>query len=408
MTDRGVDPLTPRRAADRRARRRAGKNVVVDGARGCGGVAVLFAVVSRNIMDEPIHTPIPARQLGEGGQDMTTNRRTFLKASAATAAALAMSGTNMFNLEAATRPPFFAYYYLWWSRKHWLDSTGTNYDWTVSPLPLPAELAECTVTNLYEGNRLLDVPAGPYGQDDAGVIEGHVALAATAMDGFAVNWATVKSTYTPRLERVLEAAAATPGFSIWMDYKSSATIRTLTQMQADISWLISTHGDHAAWDLRYGKPVFIMSGSRKYDSATVAEVSKAVRPWGLFIGDETYKTITESRLSLYDGLTYYWSSQNPYSNPTSFGRIKRMGDMCHANGKLWFAPAHPGFSTKLIGGSTCIPRNDGDCFRKVYDGNAPSNPDGWAFISWNEIAENTYIEPLTRYGARYLDVISAR
>ena len=34
------------------------------------------------------------------------------------------------------------------------------------------------------------------------------------------------------------------------------------------------------------------------------------------------------------------------------------------------------------------------------------NPDGWLFISWNEIAEGTYITPLTRYGDLYLSTIA--
>ncbi len=30
-----------------------------------------------------------------------------------------------------------------------------------------------------------------------------------------------------------------------------------------------------------------------------------------------------------------------------------------------------------------------------------SKPDGWTFISWNEITEGTYIVPLTRYNDAY-------
>ena len=43
--------------------------------------------------------------------------------------------------------------------------------------------------------------------------------------------------------------------------------------------------------------------------------------------------------------------------------------------------------------------------RKLFDRNKASKPDGWVFISWNEIAEGTYIVPLTRYGTRYLRTI---
>jgi len=45
--------------------------------------------------------------------------------------------------------------------------------------------------------------------------------------------------------------------------------------------------------------------------------------------------------------------------------------------------------------------------RKLFDGNAKSNPDGWTFISWNEIAEGSYIVPLTRFGDYYLRQIAS-
>jgi hypothetical protein len=45
--------------------------------------------------------------------------------------------------------------------------------------------------------------------------------------------------------------------------------------------------------------------------------------------------------------------------------------------------------------------------RKLYDGNQASNPDGWTFISWNEISEGTYIVPLTRFGDYYLKQIAS-
>jgi len=65
-----------------------------------------------------------------------------------------------------------------------------------------------------------------------------------------------------------------------------------------------------------------------------------------------------------------------------------------------------GFNTAaLAGGSTCIPRNNGETIQRLYDGNKASNPDGWFFISWNEYFENTYLEPSARDGSRALDVL---
>ena len=60
----------------------------------------------------------------------------------ATPAGAAQSGTpaGVAQTAAATRAPVFAYYYLWWSRSHWVDMLGPNYPTNAVPLPLPATL----------------------------------------------------------------------------------------------------------------------------------------------------------------------------------------------------------------------------------------------------------------------------
>ena len=86
----------------------------------------------------------------------------------------------------------FAYYYLWWSRNHWVNMLGPNYPVSATPLPLPATLDAngCNPTSLFAGNHLTDVPSTLYSQDDPGFIEADVRQAAAAgVTGFAVNWA---------------------------------------------------------------------------------------------------------------------------------------------------------------------------------------------------------------------------
>jgi hypothetical protein len=110
---------------------------------------------------------------------------------------------------------------------------------------------------------------------------------------------------------------------------------------------------------------------------------------------------------MFDAITYYWSSQDPYGNPASFDQIKEMGDKVHAAGKRWYAPLHPGFNTGLLNGGACIPRRNGDTIKLLWNGNSNSNPDGWGFISWNEIAENTHIKPLQKWGTTSLNVLAS-
>ena len=43
----------------------------------------------------------------------------------------------------------------------------------------------------------------------------------------------------------------------------------------------------------------------------------------------------------------------------------------------------------------------------LWNGNAASNPDGWGFISWNEIAENTHIKPMQKWGNTSVNVLAS-
>src|SRR5688572_27381040 len=110
---------------------------------------------------------------------------------------------------------------------------------------------------------------------------------------------------------------------------------------------------------------------------------------------------------MFDAITYYWSTQDPYGNPQSFSQIKEMGDKVHAAGKRWYAPLNPGYNSQLLDGGTCIPRRNGDTLRSVWNGNLASKPDGWGMISWNEIAENSHIKPMQKWGNTYLNVLSS-
>jgi hypothetical protein len=54
-------------------------------------------------------------------------------------------------------------------------------------------------------------------------------------------------------------------FSLWIAYLSSARIRTLTQINNDLSYLVTTYGTDPAFDRsNSGRPTLIMMGSRKY------------------------------------------------------------------------------------------------------------------------------------------------
>ena len=324
--------------------------------------------------------------------------------------------------------PAYAYYYLWWSKSHWHDKLGSAFPYGAKPLPLPATLAPsgCPPRSLYPGNQLTDVPAALFTQDDAAVIERDVRLAASSgLSGFLVNWkatgqpgqTTQDSTYSRRLVAMAAAVRRVQAegiqFHLWLSLKASTTVMTTAAITNDLDYLQRTFASDPAFDRSHGgRIVLVWNGSRRYSLNAVRSVSARFRSKLFLMGDETAKSWPDGRAALLDGNAYYWSSQDPYRNPASFTQLRTLATMVRSSGtnpdgsaKLWVAPFTPGYNTVLLGGSTCIPRNNGDTMRRLFQGNSKTNPDGWALISWNEVAEGTYVQPLRRNGNRDLAVI---
>jgi len=345
--------------------------------------------------------------------DPPIGRRALLKAAGVGAASLALP----WNLERADASgmPKRAYYYLWWSKDHWHDKLGHNFPYGRSPLPLPASLnaAGCDPHSHYAGNHITDVPRALYSQDQPAVIERHVRQAHAAhLNGFIANWRGTgnlnqgihATPYTPRLVHLLNAAKRSTAhghrFDVWLSYEAAATILPASHIIHDLRWIHAKLGHHTAWDRRGGQPVVVWTGSHHYPLSTLREVSKAVRGRFFLVGDEG-PTISSDRLRVFDGLTYYWSSQNPYANPQSFSQLRALAHHVHRANKPWFAPFAPGYQNQLEGG-ICVPRRHGDTLKRLFNGNKKSNPQAMCLISWNEITEGTYIEPLRRYGDAYV------
>jgi hypothetical protein len=332
---------------------------------------------------------------------------------------------------AATAPNhrMFAFYYLWWDTQHWHARLGPNYPYGTSPLPLPATLSGngCTVTNNYPGNQLTDVANPLWTQSDAGQIQADVNLAAhIGLAGFAVSWAGTgqsnqtmnSSTFNQRLALVVNAVHKVNQegipFSIWIAYISSAAIRTTDQINNDLSYLDKTYGTNSAFDHgNGGRPTLIMMGSRKYPISLLNAFSAQWRPHFYLVGDENWNTWDSAKAADFDADQYYWSSQNPVTNKSSFSDIAQLASEVRSSrnpdgsAKQFFAPLAPGYNKVLGGGSGCVPRAGGQTMRDIYAGNSAANPNGWMVISWNEIDEGTYIVPLERYGLQSVATLSS-
>jgi hypothetical protein len=333
---------------------------------------------------------------------------------------------------ATPHPRIFATYYLWWSAQHWHDSLGPNYPYAAAPLPLPATLdaSGCNPASSYAGNRLADVPTRIFDQSDPGVIESDVRTAAAAgLTGFIVNWRgsgttgqTVTSTpYSYRLRLMADAvhkvnAEGIP-FRLWLSYEASASLRSTDQIINDLQYFSdSYHADPAFEHRSDGRVNVIWQGSWKYPTSVLAAVYPRFSRTLRILGDEPASSWSTARAAYLEGDAYYWSSQDPYHNPQSFQQLSALADRVRASGtnrdgtgKAWIAPLNPGFDTQLIGGSTCVPRQVAGkrTVKVVFDGNLITHPGTWDLISWNEFAENTYVQPLTRYGTADLDVLKS-
>jgi hypothetical protein len=331
--------------------------------------------------------------------------------------------------QAATAPErsFYAYYYMWWGDSHWRDRLGSGYPYDGN-WPFPGQLGSngCIASANYPGSLLTDVPeTGAYDQLTSNIMVTHVHQAASAgLKGFLLGWqGGGKAEQTPddsgmsqRLERMTQAIAEqnrTTGsqFRYIMDYQTSGINQTPEQIINDLTYLVNRYGNDPNWEPINGRRQFLWMGAYRFPTTTLETIANRFRDRLFIIADERPSTWTSERAQHLDGATQYWSTQNPYSNPQSFSQVAAFAAKVRADGKRWFAPLAGGYNDELqdqgIGDpSNCVPRNNGETLRRVYDGNRSSNPDGWFVISWNEWVEHTYLEPSKRYGRQYLDELS--
>ena len=188
---------------------------------------------------------------------------------------------------ATSSKPVYAYYYLWWSTKHWQDKLGPNYPYSSSPAPLPAttDADGCNAVSSYAGNQLLDVPTRLISQDEPGAIENDIRTAKNAgITGFWLNWSgdgTTSQTrtsvsYTRRLAEAFAASKRVGGFKNWVSYKA-ASLQPANEIINDLNFLYKEFNGETAWERIDGKPVVTFTGSRKYSNADIQKINNAVR-----------------------------------------------------------------------------------------------------------------------------------
>jgi hypothetical protein len=326
------------------------------------------------------------------------------------------NGTSYDSFVTGARPKVFPILYTWWDDSHWHAKLGPNYPYA-EPWPLPATLDAqgCNPTNLYAGNELTDVRAElADALDRPGVIENYVREAsARGLAGFMVNWVNApdeNARLTEALRAANEVNAEGKNFKIILDYRTNGATVPMTSVISDLQYFVENFGNNAALDHSFSpKPEVVVRKTRDYSEADKTALKNAIGGRVYLIGDEGYISGWDAQdATNFEANSYYWSSQDPYDNPESFTHLQGLSSEIHAAGDKWLAPFTPGYNTALAGGS-CIERErDGKTtLRELFNGNKASSPDAWTLISWNEIAEGTYVLPLKRWGKKWLEKLEA-
>jgi hypothetical protein len=277
-----------------------------------------------------------------------------------------------------TKPiPVFAYYYIWYDTSSW-NRAKTDY---------PA--------------------LGRYSSDEASVMRKHVLLAkAAGITGFIVSWKS-----TPTLNRrlaTLVRIADEEGFQLAIIYQGLDFYRRplpVSTVRRDLKSFAERYGDDPAFT-SFGRPLVIWSGTWEFTPREVASVTDVVGERLQVLASERTAEDFQRLASSVAGDAYYWSSVNPSTYPGYPQKLAAMGRAVHDDGGIWIAPAAPGFDARLVGGTTTVPRNDGDTLRTELSAAISSSPDAIGLISWNEFSENTQIEPSLRFGNTYLRVVA--
>jgi len=280
-------------------------------------------------------------------------------------------------LQAEESTPVLAHYYIWFDPSSW--------------------------------NRAkIDYPVvGRYSSDEREVMRQHIRWAKDAgLDGFIVSWKSTE-VLNRRLEKLL-AVSSEEDFKIAMIYQGLDFQREplpVESVAADFDLFIDQYASDEVFDI-FPKPLMIWSGTWKFSPEEIAQVAGPRRDDLLLLATEKDVEGYQRLADFVDGDAYYWSSVDPETHQGYPSKLQEMGEVIHASGGLWIAPAAPGFDARLLGGNRVVERKGGETLRREMEAAASVSPDAIGVISWNEFSENTHIEPSQRYGTESLEVVA--
>lgn len=278
----------------------------------------------------------------------------------------------------AQRPvPVLAYYYIWFNPSSW--------------------------------NRAkVDYPLlGRYSSDDVSVLREQVRLAEQAgITGFLVSWKD-----TPVLDRrlaKLRAVAAAAHFKLGIVFEGRdfhGKPLPMAQVRGSFAYLAAHYASDPVFNI-FGRLMVAWSGTWTVREPQLAAITHAFGARLMIFAMEKQPAQFRSVAGLFAGDAYYWSSADPLHTPGYAQKLNEFSTVAHRAGKLWIAPAAPGFDAKPLGHTRVIPRRGGQTLRLEMNAAMNSSPDAIGLISWNEYSENSEVEPSRLNGTTALKVLA--
>ncbi len=266
--------------------------------------------------------------------------------------------------------------------------------------------------NSWGASKVPDQPAQTYVSRDRAAMGRHIDQAkAAGIDSLVVNWwgPQADNQTETNLRAMLDEAAAR-GFRLAVDVDmNSPYLRGAGDIQAAMSTLLNTHGNHSAYLRVDGKPVvFFYHQNARLSTNGWAAIRNAVDPGrnSLWIEEGT----DVSPLTVFDGHHLYsvtWANRTDMRyTANKFARLVRAKAAALGAPKIYVATVMPGYDDRKTGRGSAfaVGREDGAYYARSWQAAIGSSPDWVVINSFNEWPEGTYVEPSQAYGNLFMDL----
>ena len=267
------------------------------------------------------------------------------------------------------------------------------------------------------------LPSQAYNSGDDATISRQISQArAAGVDAFITSWDGINPNgdYEKRLKRLMQLSAGT-GFSttIYFEtgyFRNRSPNNTEQAIIDAINYLKANYLDNPNWFHYNGKPVIYFWDPRaavggvgdSTAAAAWARIRRATDP--NFTQIWSVDTINpDAYLPIFDGIHDFGGAWwgDPGTEDRKFRAMVDNYNQRNGTKKMWMAGVMPGYDDTRVpgrGDTHIVNRNNGDYYRRSWNGAISSNPEMAAIVTWNEWFEGSAIEPGQQWGDLYLNL----